>query len=134
MKKSRWIVDSGCSRHLIRNHNVLTKFKENDKGNVIFSNNDKSKIVGIGNLEYENSNMIENILLVNGLEDNLLSVRQLCDKGHKVTFDLGDCIIASRFTNEVKFIGHRKRKISVVKLLNHKEFKDTCLITFNKES
>jgi ribosomal protein L1 len=76
MKKSRWIVDSGYSRHMTRNHNILTKFKEKDRGNVTFSNNDKSKIIGIGNFEYEKSNMIENILLIDGLKHNLLNVSQ----------------------------------------------------------
>ena len=30
---------------------------------------------------------VENVLLVEDMKHNILSVSQMCDKGHKVTFD-----------------------------------------------
>jgi hypothetical protein len=36
---------------------------------------------------------VENVLLVEDMKPNLLSVSQLCDQGHKVTFDSQKCEI-----------------------------------------
>ena len=47
---------------------------------VTFGDNSKGKIIGVGNVRKEISPRIENILLIDGLKHNLLSISQLCDK------------------------------------------------------
>ena len=56
-------------------------------GMVIFGDNDKEKIIGIENIGITPSKYIENILLVDGLKHNLLSISQFCDKRYKVIFE-----------------------------------------------
>ena len=43
-------------------------------GMVTFGDNDKGKIIGIGNIDITPSTCIENVLLVDGLKHNLLSI------------------------------------------------------------
>ena len=54
---------------------------------VTFADNVRSHIVGIGNISKNDSNLITNILLVEGLKYNLMNISQLCEKGYKVIFE-----------------------------------------------
>jgi hypothetical protein len=65
----------------------LTLIKERD-GLVSFGNDDSAKIIGKGTIRIGNKNTKEeNVLLVEDMKHNLLSVIQMCDQGHKVIFD-----------------------------------------------
>ena len=57
------------------------------------------KIIGIGNIKIGSSPLIENVVLVDDLKDNLLSINQLCDRGFKVVFDDLACNVLDRQTN-----------------------------------
>jgi hypothetical protein len=71
----------------------LTLQKERD-GSVSFGNDDSSKIIGKGTVRIGSKNEKEkNVLLVEDMKHNLLSVSQMCDQGHKVTFDSKKCEI-----------------------------------------
>jgi hypothetical protein len=71
----------------------LTLRKERD-GLVSFGNDDSAKIIGKGTIRIGNKNTKEeNVLLVEDMKHNLLSVSQMCDQGHKVTFDSQKCEI-----------------------------------------
>ena len=71
----------------------LTLQNERD-GSVSFGNDDSSKIIGKGTVRIGNKNeKVENVLLVEYMKHNLLSVIQMCDQGHKVTFDSQKCEI-----------------------------------------
>ena len=60
---------------------------------MIFRDNGKVKIIGHGSIGNNSSSLIENVLLVNGLKQNLLSISQHYDKGFKVIFEYLHCII-----------------------------------------
>jgi hypothetical protein len=65
----------------------FTVRKEID-GSVCFRNDDSTKIIGKGIIRIGNKNTKEeNVLLVEYMKHNVLSVIQMCDQGHKVTFD-----------------------------------------------
>jgi hypothetical protein len=91
-KKRGWYVDSGCSKHITGDRDkFLTLQKERD-GSVSFGNDDSSKIIGKDTVRIGNKNeKAENVLLVEDMKHNLLSVSQMCDQGHNVTFDLQTC-------------------------------------------
>ena len=90
--------------------------KAKDGGMVTFGDNGKGKIVGIGNIGITSSTFIENILLVDGLKHNLLSISQLCDKGFKVSFESSLCIITNPINDEIRIIGHRRGNIYILDL------------------
>ena len=58
-----------------------------DGGKVIFGEKEKGKIIGQGKVSEDPSCSIDDILLVEGLNYNLLSISQLCDKGLRVIFE-----------------------------------------------
>ena len=85
-KKKKWYLDSGCTRHMTGNQSKFVNLSRKDGGLVTFGDNKEGKIIGKGTL-------IENVLLVDGLKQDLLSISQLCDKGFRVIFDKNNCII-----------------------------------------
>jgi hypothetical protein len=71
----------------------LNLIKERD-GSVSFGNDDSTKIIEKGTIRIGNKNTkVENVLLVEDMKHNILSVSQLCGQGHKVTFDSQKCKI-----------------------------------------
>jgi len=46
----------------------------------------EGKILGKGTIGNESSLLIHDVLYVEGLKHNLLSISQLCDRGYQVTF------------------------------------------------
>ena len=57
-------------------------------------NDDSSKIIGKGTVRIGNKNeKVENVLVVEDMKNNILSVSQMCDQGHKFTFDSQKCEI-----------------------------------------
>ena len=134
MMKSKWILDSGCSRHMTGEHKLLSTLKSKDDGIVTFGDNGKGKIVRIGNIGNPEDPSIENVLLVDGLKHNLISISQLCDKGYKVIFDKKVCTIIDVVTKKVLFIGSRKNNVYRIKIqYEPKTSINSCLIASNDE-
>ena len=71
---------------------VMTK---KDYDSVTFGDNSKARAVGIGFVSFTSTTQVEQVLLVDGLKHNLLSISQLCDEGNIVTFEHDKCIIRS---------------------------------------
>ena len=67
---------------------------------MIFGDNGKGRIIGHGSIGNNSLSLIENVLLVDGLKHNLLSISQLCDKGFKVIFEF--LIVSSRILKMIK--------------------------------
>ena len=53
---------------------------ESDSGQVTFGGNSKGKIIGSRKVGKNLSSCIDDVILVEGLAYNLLSISQLCDK------------------------------------------------------
>ena len=66
---------------------------------MTFRDDSMGKIIGIGNIQIGLSPLIENVILIDGLKHNLLSVSQLCDKGFDVVFDNVVCKVIDRISN-----------------------------------
>jgi len=54
-----------------------------------------------------NTRQIKNVLCVDGLKNNLLSISQLCDKGFEIEFNKNCCLICEVIFGEVVHIGKR---------------------------
>jgi len=89
--KQSWYIDSGCSKHITGNASKFIHISPKNRGHVIYGDNNKGKILGVGKIGMNPSISIENVLLVDGLKYSLLSVHQLCDKGFLVSFDSHNC-------------------------------------------
>ena len=100
--------------------------KAKNRGDVTFGDNSKGQIEGIGTIGNKSSIFIENVLLVNGLKHNLLSISQLCDKGFKVVFECMNCHVIDVRTNNIIFFGHCHGNVYVV--LNDLSSSNVCLM------
>ena len=74
-------MDSGCSRHMTGDESKFAFLTRRKGGYVTFGDNGKGRFIGHGSIGNNSSSLIENVLLVDGLKHNLLSISQLCDKG-----------------------------------------------------
>ena len=81
VKRSQWYVDIGCSKHMTRDQNKFLSLKKEKKGNVTFGDDVCAKILGKGTMSLGNDKIkAKNVLLVENLKPNLLSVSQTCDQ------------------------------------------------------
>ena len=92
----------------------FSKLEKKNGGNVTFGDNAKGKVIGIGTIGKDSSTCIDNMLLVDGLKHNLLSVSQLCDKGYKVTFDLNTCLVTKSLDDKIVFKGKKSSNIYTI--------------------
>jgi hypothetical protein len=93
-KKRGWYFDSGCSKHVTGDKDKFLTLRKERSGLVSFGNENSSKIIGEGIVQIGNKNeKAQKVLLVEDMEHNLLSVSQMCEQGHKVTFDSKKCDI-----------------------------------------
>ncbi|GJY36690.1 hypothetical protein Tco_0422068, partial [Tanacetum coccineum] len=88
-------IDSGCSRHMIKNMSYLSDCKEFDRGYVTFGGGAKGgKIIGKGTLKTGKLDF-EDVYFVKELQFNLFSVSQMCDKKNRVLFTDTACFVLS---------------------------------------
>ena len=57
---------------------------------------------------------MEQVLLIDGLKYNLLSISQLCDEGNIVTFEHDKCIIKSPKSKKTKFVAQRHKNMYIL--------------------
>ena len=74
-----WYLDSDCSRHMAGDRSFFKVFKSKKGGNVTFGDGRKSQIKGKGAISLPRLLDIANVLYVEGLRVNLLSISQICD-------------------------------------------------------
>ena len=72
--KKRWYLDSSCLRHMIGDIDQFFILESKDEGSIIFENNRKGRMIGIGKIKNTSSTFIENVLLIDKLKNNLLSI------------------------------------------------------------
>ncbi len=102
-----------------------------DGGLVTFGDNSKGKIIGIGKVGMNLSPCIENVLLVDGLKHNLISISQLCDKGYDVTFKEDFCLITNAKDNSVLFVASRHENVYTLDFDKLSQQNVKCLAALN---
>src|SRR5438270_11573220 len=95
---------------------MLSSLQHKDGGLVTFGDNNQCKVIGVGNVGQGKNPLIENVLLVDGLTHNLLSISQLCDKGYKVLFDKNACHLYDLDMTNVIAKGYRKDNIYMINI------------------
>ena len=88
-----WYLDSGCSRHMTGDRFLFKVFKSKKGGNVTLGDGSKSQIKGKGIISLLGLPDIANVLYVEGLRVNLLSISQICDQDFMVLFSKGKCLV-----------------------------------------
>ncbi|GJU39757.1 integrase, catalytic region, zinc finger, CCHC-type containing protein [Tanacetum coccineum] len=87
-----WVVDSGCSKHMMGDRSLLRNFVEKFMGTVRFGNDNFAAITCYG--DYIHGNVtICHVYYVEGLGHNLFSVGQFCDEDLEVAFRSKTCYV-----------------------------------------
>jgi len=90
--------------------------KMRQEGFVTYGDNNKGRILGRGDVGSHDSIIIKDVLLVDGLKHNLLSISQLYDKGYEVTFRPDLCLISHASTRQTLLIGKRVNNIYMLNI------------------
>ncbi|WVZ80654.1 hypothetical protein U9M48_028112 [Paspalum notatum var. saurae] len=104
---SHWVMDSGCTQHMTSDSWMFTSLSGNveDYDKITFGDNSKDKVEGLGKIEISSEYSISNVLLVDSLNFNLLSVGQLCDLGFQCLFKPNEVILSKIDDGEEVFKG-----------------------------
>jgi hypothetical protein len=97
---------------------------------VKFGGNQSGKIIGtrtIGN----SSILINNMWLVDGLEQKLLSISQFCDNGYNVMFEKTNCTVIIKDNKSIVFKGKRIENVYKINFSELVDQKVICLISVN---
>jgi hypothetical protein len=130
-KMNPWYIDSGCSKHMMGDKGKFLSLSERKLGNVTFGNDARGKIKGKGMVILSNGKgKAQDVLLVDGLKHNLLSVSQMCDRICEVVFTSKDCKIKSVNSGQVVAKGIRtENNVYVLK-----EDREECHLRKHDES
>jgi hypothetical protein len=97
-----------------RMFNSIDTNDNNGYDSITFGDNSKGKVKGHGKITISNDMSIFNVLLVESLNFNLLSVAQLCDLGFKCIFGVDDVEIISVDGSNLIFKGFRYENLYLV--------------------
>jgi hypothetical protein len=83
-----WVVDSGCTNHMIEERSMFTSFEKNncESDCITFGDNSQGQLLGFGKIAITTKHSIFKVLLVESLDYNLLSISQLCEMGYNCLF------------------------------------------------
>jgi hypothetical protein len=100
--------------------------KEEKGESVTFGDNSSARIVGkvIVSLDDKNTKT-HNVLYVEGLKNNLLSVNNMCDQGYNLTFHSKGCEI--RKTTSGRLVANENRTSSDVYILDEVKGEKCCM-------
>ncbi len=130
-QKNPWYIDSGCSKHIFGDKEKFISLSEHKEGKVTFGNDALGKVRGKGVVSLSNGKgKAKDVLFVDGLKHNLLSVSQMCDKGCEVLFTDKDCKI--RNVSSGKLVAKGVRTENNVYIL--KEEREECYLSKYDES
>ena len=77
-----WYLDSDCSRHMTRDRSLFNVFESMKGGNITFGDGSKSQIERKGIISLPGLPDIANVLYVEGLRVNLLSISKIRSRLH----------------------------------------------------
>ena len=83
------MLDNGCTQHMTSDAKKCNSINTNGNDgydSITFDDNGKGKVKRLRKIVISNDMSISNVLLVESLNFNLLSVAQLCDLGFKCIF------------------------------------------------
>ena len=113
----------------VRMFNSINTNDSNSYDSITFGDNGKGKVKELGKIAIFNDMSISNMLLVESLNFNLLSMAQLCDLGFKCIFGVDDVEIISVDGSNLIFKGFRYENLYLVDFNASKAQLSTCLFT-----
>jgi len=100
-----WLIDSGCTHHMIHDKDMFVKLDKTYSSKVKIRNEDYIEVKGIGDIAINvglGTKIIFDVLYVPEINQNLLSVGQLLEKGYVVVFKDKTCEVFD--TTDIKLM------------------------------
>nr|GEZ30147.1 hypothetical protein [Tanacetum cinerariifolium] len=121
-----FIVDSGCTKHMMGNLKLLCNFVKKFLGTVRFGNDEFAPILGYGDFVQRNVT-INQVYHVEGLNHNLFSVGQFCDADLEVAFRKSTCFVRDLQGNDL-LTGNRGSNLYIIFLQESTLSTPLCLM------
>ena len=99
---------------------------------MTFGDNNRGKIIDCDKVGKKPLPIIDNVLLVEGLQHNLLSISQLCDMDYDVRFESSHCTVLK--DEKIAFISLRLGNIFFANLHDVSSFNKKCLISLDENA
>jgi len=124
------VIDSGCTNHMTGESRMLKDFMDAMKPymSIVFGGGSKGKVLGLGKVAITNDMSLANVMLVQSLQYNLLSVRQLASVGYDTLFGLTSVKVFRRDTLEVAFVGELDGNLYTVDFSKESTYHATSLM------
>ncbi|XP_075483610.1 uncharacterized protein LOC142523763 [Primulina tabacum] len=129
LEKSTWFLDSGCSRHMTGNKDLFLEVVNFKGPTITFGDNAKGKDMGKGKIIHGKI-IIKDVLLVENLCYNLISISQLCDNGYTVEFHKDKCMVKTN-AGTIVLTGYRSQNTYRVEWNDECLNASTCFIALN---
>ncbi|KAG8481238.1 hypothetical protein CXB51_026069 [Gossypium anomalum] len=123
--KCSWLVDSGCSHHMAADVNLFKELDRSFSSRIKIGNGSLIEAKGRGDVLISSSSgnkMITNVLYVPDIDQNLLSVGQLVEKGYSLFFRSGSCVIEDFLGQEIAIVPMADKR------LGHANFRSLDLL------
>jgi hypothetical protein len=95
---------------------------------IFFGDNSKGDVIGIGKIAITLDHSISNVLHVDSLGYNLLSISQLCEMGYNCLSTEKGVEVYRREDSSIAFTGLLKNKLYLVDFNKEKANLETCLV------
>jgi len=100
----------------------------NSNDNIVFGDNSKGGSLGLGKVAISLDHSISNVLHVDSLSYNLLSISQLCEIGYNCLFTDKGVEVFKREDASIVFTGRLKNKLYLVDFSKSETKIETCLV------
>lgn len=100
--EKNWVIDSGASSHMCAHKEMFHELDENHRSTVITASGQKVTTGGVGKVKVQlytrNGPFLvefKDVLYVKELDENLISVKKIVERGFQVEFDKYQCYVKS---------------------------------------
>ena len=122
------MLDSGCTSHMTGSKELMTELRPNtDHLTVTYGNKSKTEVKGLGKVVVAKDITLVNVMLVESLGYNLMSVRALNKINFDVHFTIDMVVLLRSKTLKVMFVGYVENELFVVDFSGSTNTQAICL-------
>ena len=109
-------MDGGCTNHMTGDRSLLmdSTLRPSDKSHITFADIGKSKVLALGRVAISKDQHMDNVMLVESLGFNLMSVLMLCDLNMIVLFGKYRCLVLMESDKSLVFERYQKDDLYMV--------------------
>jgi hypothetical protein len=106
----QWIIDSGATNHMSESKELVKELRTGSShaGYVAYRDSSRSKVLGLDKFLVSHNVTMEDVMLVESISYNLLSVAQLADMGFATFIDVGIVVLLWSKSLKVAHIGNSR--------------------------